>query len=143
MKSKGGLSLRFEPVSPTEVFATLEWLPMAGITQTTLDDDINFPSGVTVSQGAGCFKSERPLIASRPCEAVINLPSSGTTLAIAINTPQASTRAYLPARIELKKQVKNYELKAGDVLYAEAFRTYKASFEQNGKLLGRIKLDEG
>jgi hypothetical protein len=125
MRSKGGLSLLFEPTSPTEVFATLEWYSMAAVTETTLDEDVNLPEGSIFSQGAACFKKGRTLKASGKCQAVITLPNALATLAIAVNTPHSSTRAYLPRRIELRKEVKNYPITSANVLYAEAFRTNK------------------
>jgi hypothetical protein len=124
MRNKGGgLGLRFEAVSPTEVFATLEWFPAAGITQTRLDERITFPQGAVVTQGAGCFQKGRWIRASQPCQATIRLPDARTTLFVSVNTQHGSTRAYLPPRITLRREMKPHVFLKADSLETHAFRT--------------------
>jgi len=125
MKNKGGISLKFDVASPTEIFATLQWFPTDTLRETTIEEDINLPPGASITQGAGCFKSGRVLIMNRPCEAVIKLPDALTTLAFAVNTPGGSTRAYLPQRIERIKETKNYAITEPNVLNASAYRDNK------------------
>jgi hypothetical protein len=124
MNSRGGLSLRFEPVSPTEVFATLEWFPAGGVTQTNLEEDISLTNGATFAQGATCFKKDRPIVASRPCQATITLPSALTTLAMTVNAVNGSARAFLPPRIRLKRDTQPYPFTDADKMHTSIKRNY-------------------
>ena len=135
--NKGGISLRFVPLSAREVVATVEWFQAAGVNQTRLRETIPLPKGGKFKQGANCFRRGQTITNGVPCKAVILLPDAQTTMIAVANTPNGSTEAYLAARTKLQRftQPRRTHIKAG------AYREFK---RPNGKLeLTQKEIDDG
>ena len=115
MTNRGGLSLRFEPVSNTEVFAVVEWFGVAGFNETTLDRTIEPPAGIRISEGADCFKNGKNLVNSLPCRATIIVPDAFTTWAVSLSAERGSVQSFMPARVRSKVETDNYVFDMGSV----------------------------
>lgn len=135
--NKGGISLKFKPISATEVIATVEWFAVAGLNQTRLDETIPLPKGAKFKQGARCFKRGTRLVNTAPCKAVIIMPDAFTTMLAVVSTPNGDFDAYLPARIKLQR----FTQPRHSVLRESAYRQFK---QPNGKIeLTQREIDDG
>lgn len=142
MRTKGGgLSLRFEAVSPTEVVATLEWFPTAGITETVIDEPLVLPEGARITSGPRCVRTGKRLVASKPCYTTIRLPSATTTIVATIGSRNGSARAFLPPRIMLKRDVQRYVFTKADSLVT--FAKKQTLYPQHEVALSKKEIDEG
>lgn len=104
----GGLSIRFDPVSATDVFLILEYRIQGSQSYDTLDQAIALPAGVQVVDGAQCLQRRRRINAGNPCTATLRFASALTTAAVVVNGRSSGDRAWLPARITLAREVKPY-----------------------------------
>lgn len=62
MRAKGGgITARFDPVSPTEVFMHVEYFNQGPVNQDRLREDVVLPAGVTVVAGRDCLKKKNAM----------------------------------------------------------------------------------
>jgi hypothetical protein len=141
MRDKGGLSLRFEAVTPTQIFATLEWFAAHGIPETVLNEGLALPPGAKIDGGHECLRKGKRLVASNPCQATITLPNATIPWAATINSRNGSARAYLPPRIMLHREVRAFVFTKEDSL--ETYAKKQTLHPQREVALAKKDIDDG
>lgn len=115
-RNSGAVSLRFEPVSNTEVFAILEWFAGAGINSTQLRGTIALPTGARFKEGADCFRHGAEITNTVGCRATIIFPDAYSSWPVSVNTPNGGTQAYLTPRLKPQTETDVYKFDIGRVV---------------------------
>jgi len=124
MRNRGGLNLRFEPAGTTDIFAYLEWFPVGNQASTKLTSNVVFPAEITIVSGKDCFKKGKKIGIGNACRALLRSSSSKKPVAVAVNSTNDSTQAFLPARIAKIRDVVRHPGSSTRALLTEGFRNY-------------------
>lgn len=110
MDSRGGLSVRFKPVSgsDTDVFLVIEYHRQGTKYFDTLAKDVQLPKGVVVNSGDDCLKAGKQIDLGNPCPVSLTFPDAKTTAAIVVRGEASSAEAWLPARIKRVREVRPF-----------------------------------
>lgn len=120
---KGGLTIRFDPVTAREVFVSVEYFLQGTRSSVKLPKAIQLPEGVEVKNG-GCFKKNARFKAGKACQATLTLDTATRAVLISMNADEASATGFLPARVVLARQARNVESSRLPNLQTTAFRSY-------------------
>lgn len=120
---KGGLTIRFDPVTAREVFVSVEYFLQGTRNSVRLPKAVELPQGVTVKNG-DCFKRNARFKAGKACQATLELDTATRHVLISMNADEASTTGFLPARVVLARQARNVESARLPNLQTTAFRSY-------------------
>ena len=122
MDRSGGLSLRFEPVTATDVAMVLEYRNQGTRNRDRLAQNINLPAGVQVTNGAHCLRRNTWITAGKPCIATLKFQTAMQTALIAADAQESAAQAWLPARIQLAREVQPYPFTAAHRLQEYAHK---------------------
>lgn len=114
----GGLTARFEPLSPLDVNMVIEYFSEGNKHSVRLERDVVLPPGIEVRQNPHCLRRGRRIERGDNCVAVLRLASALTTIPVAVDPVGSDTAtAWLPARIQLSREQRPYSFSAADRLY--------------------------
>lgn len=114
----GGLTVRFEPLSPLDVNMIMEYFSEGNKHSVRLETGVVLPAGVEVRQNQHCLRKGRRIEQGENCVAVLRLPSALTTIPVAVDPVGSDTAtAWLPARIQLSREQRPYAFAGADRLY--------------------------
>lgn len=125
-RSSGGLTMRFEPATPTTVSLHLQYFPQGTRNKVKLKEKVALPAGAQVMSGDACLKKNKQIVAGNICRATIKLRSPLDYALVAVNADHSSAEAFLPARVILARQVKDL---TGPTFETWAFRETKTPSE--------------
>ncbi len=118
----GGLTVRFDASTGTDIIGYIEWMS-EGISATTrLTESAILPTGFRLAAGASCLKKGKVLHSGNPCQFRIIADNPKKSLPFTINSTRKGASAFLPARIVRVRDVKIYPTTAEDTLNTYAFR---------------------
>lgn len=118
-RAQGGTTIRFDPQSPRDAVAYIEYFGPAG-DQATVLDDASLPDGVTAVTGSACLKAGHVLKAGQPCVMVVALPEATMPLLLALNASDGLTMGYLPSRVVLGTETRPFPFTPGCNLSAQS-----------------------
>lgn len=104
----GGISVRFEPTDPLNVFMTIQYFNQGTKNKEKLAEKVELPKGVTVTSGEKCLKKGASYVSGKACIVQLKLDNPLTTMEVVVDGKNSSAKAWLPARIQLNKEVKPY-----------------------------------
>lgn len=113
MQERGGLSLRFEPRTPTEGVLHMRYFAPSNLPEDTdprlvIKEDVKLPDGVTVKAQPQCLKQDYTFMVQHRCQVVLGLDTAWTEGTVSVMTNQGGVDAYIAPRAEIKVLTKNW-----------------------------------
>lgn len=119
----GGISVRFEPLTPIDVFMHVEYYNVGIVNEVKLLKDVVLSSDVTVTAGADCLRKKKKYVNGKPCVAQLRLKSPLNYLPVVVDADNSVATAWLPRRLELLRVTEPYTFSPADRLYDRAHKT--------------------
>lgn len=67
----GGMTVRFEPLSPTDVFMIVEYFNQGNRNSDKLARDVTLPQGVVAAAGGHCLRRNKRIVNGKSCTATL------------------------------------------------------------------------